>query len=104
MKICLPVDMGDHWQREYEIGWPECARRSADFGVDSIQSLLIALQKVEAEIYTGEDISPGNYRGWSGAMVMAFRCLQGFDIFMKVMTGILVINAFLELQAPPQAP
>jgi hypothetical protein len=31
-----------------------CARRSAAFGVDSIQSILIALQKVKAEIYTSE--------------------------------------------------
>jgi len=59
VRIHLPVNAGDHWQCEYEIGWPECTRRSTAFGVDSIQSLLIALQKVGAEIYTSEAHNSG---------------------------------------------
>ena len=54
VRIHLPVNAGDHWQCEYEIGWSEHTRRSTAFGADSIQSLLIALQKVGAEIYTSE--------------------------------------------------
>ena len=53
MKISLSIS-GIIGKREYEIGWPECARRSAAFGVDSIQSILNALQKVGAGIYTSE--------------------------------------------------
>jgi hypothetical protein len=52
VKIYLPVDAGDHWQCEYEIGWPDSTRRSKGYGIDSIQSLLITLQKVGIEIYT----------------------------------------------------
>ena len=37
-------------------------------------------------------------------MVMAFGCLQGFEISMKVTTGFFVIDAFLDMQIPPQAP
>lgn len=54
VKIYLPVDMGDHWQCEYEIGWPDNARRSKGYGIDSIQSLLITLQKIGIEIYTSK--------------------------------------------------
>jgi hypothetical protein len=54
IRIYRPVKAGDHWHCEYEIGWPEYTRRSSAFGVDSIQSLLIALQKVGAEIYASE--------------------------------------------------
>jgi hypothetical protein len=54
VKVYLPVDMGDHWQCEYEIGWPDNARRRKVFGIDSIQSLLIALQTIGVEIYSSE--------------------------------------------------
>src|SRR5262245_31849766 len=54
VKLYLPADLGDHWQCEYEIGWPGNARRGKAFGIDSIQSFLIALQKIGAEIYTSE--------------------------------------------------
>jgi hypothetical protein len=54
VRVHLPVNAGDRWQCEYEIGWPEHTRRSNAFGVDSIQSFLIALQKVGAEIYASE--------------------------------------------------
>lgn len=60
VRIYLPVDLGDHWQCEYEIGWPDNTRRRKVFGIDSIQSLLIALQTVGIEIYTSEAHKSGN--------------------------------------------
>ena len=45
---------GDHWQCEYEIGWPDNTRRSKADGVDSVQSLLLALKKIGADICTSE--------------------------------------------------
>src|SRR5262245_29387880 len=54
VKIYLPVDMGDHWQCEYEICWPDNARRRKVSGIDSVQSLLIALQTIGVEIYISE--------------------------------------------------
>jgi len=54
VRIHLPDNAGDHWECEYEICWPGCTKRSTASGVDSIQSLLIALEKVGAEIYTSE--------------------------------------------------
>lgn len=60
VKIYHPVDLGDHWQCEYEIGWPDNARRRKIFGIDSIQSLLIALQTIGIELYTSEAHKSGN--------------------------------------------
>ena len=54
VKLYLPVNLGDHWQCEYEIGWPDNARRSKACCIDSVQCLLLALNKVAAEIYTSE--------------------------------------------------
>jgi len=60
VKIHLPVDMGDHWQCEYEIGWPENARNWKVSGIDSVQSLLIALQTIGVEIYISEAHKSGS--------------------------------------------
>jgi hypothetical protein len=52
--IHLPVDMQDHWQCDYEIGWPEGVRRGKGLGIDSVQALLIALKNIGAEIYASD--------------------------------------------------
>ena len=52
IRIHLPIQKDDHRQCDYEIGWPTAVRRSAARGIDSVQSLLIAMQKIGAEIYT----------------------------------------------------
>src|SRR5262249_38802574 len=62
VKVYLPVDMGHHWECEYEIGWPDNARRSKGHGIDSIQSLLITLQKIGIEIYTSKAHESGKLR------------------------------------------
>ena len=54
VRIYLPVGRADHWQCEYEIGWPAALRRSAAHGTDSIQALWLALRRVGAELYTSE--------------------------------------------------
>jgi hypothetical protein len=64
---------------------------------------LIALQKVGAEIYTSEAHKSEKLWWLERMMVMAFRCLQEFEIFMKIVTGFFVIDAFLDIQVAPQA-
>jgi hypothetical protein len=54
IRLHIPVDKDDHWQCDYEIGWPSALRRGAARGIDSIQALLLALQKIGAELYTSE--------------------------------------------------
>jgi hypothetical protein len=40
------------WFCDYEIGWPEKIRRSEAGGVDAIQAIFLALQKISIELYT----------------------------------------------------
>lgn len=54
IKIYLPAQRNNDWECEYEIGWPTGVRRSKAFGIDSVQSLSLAMQKVGAEIYTSD--------------------------------------------------
>ena len=49
-----PTQREDDWECEYEIGWPTGARRFKAHGIDSVQSLLLALQMVGAELYTSD--------------------------------------------------
>jgi hypothetical protein len=54
VSIYLPSHRGDHWQCEYEIGWPEETRRRRAYGHDSVQALLLAMQNVGAELYASD--------------------------------------------------
>lgn len=54
IRIYLPTNTEDHWQCEYEIGWPNEPRRRKAFGIGSVQALLIAMQHIGAEIYSSE--------------------------------------------------
>jgi hypothetical protein len=55
IKIYLPIQQNDDsWQCEYEIGWPAEVRKSKAFGIDSIQALSLAMQKIGSEIYTSD--------------------------------------------------
>src|SRR5262245_16418492 len=80
VKLYLPVNLGDHWQCEYEIGWPDSARRRKVYGIDSVQCLLLALNKVGADIYTSEAHKSGKLIWEKRATAMAFPCPQGFAI------------------------
>ncbi|QKP78728.1 hypothetical protein HT051_05365 [Methyloligella sp. GL2] len=51
--IHLPQQADDGaWSCRYEIGWPEVHRTFEALGADAIQSLVIALQMIGAELYT----------------------------------------------------
>jgi hypothetical protein len=39
------------WECRYDVGWPEGLRSYAGWGVDSVQSLLITLGMIGAELY-----------------------------------------------------
>src|SRR4029078_10732195 len=49
-----PTQREDDWECEYEICWPSGATRFKAHGIDSVQSLLLALQMVGAELYTSD--------------------------------------------------
>lgn len=87
IRIFQPQKVADHeWRCEYEIGWPNAARRFAGHGIDSVQALNIALQMVGTEIYTSTyhragklhyDRLPGGY-----GFPVAANCrdlLEGYD-------------------------
>jgi Domain of unknown function (DUF6968) len=54
IRFYLPTQQEDDWECEYEIDWPTGARRFKAHGIDSVQSLLLALQMVGAELYTSD--------------------------------------------------
>jgi hypothetical protein len=54
INIHQPVEDEVDWKCEYEIGWPTSSRKSYTFGVDSIQSVLLAIQKIGIELYTSD--------------------------------------------------
>ena len=45
-----PVSDGQAFSCRYEIAWPDGARSRSVWGVDSIQSLLLAMQSVNADL------------------------------------------------------
>jgi hypothetical protein len=54
INVYLPVDEEDCWTCEYEIGWPTAVRKSHAFGIDAVQSILLAIQKIGIELYTSD--------------------------------------------------
>jgi hypothetical protein len=50
------------WRCRYEIGWPDGAWTSAAGGVDAVQALHLALQKIGTEIYFSEHHRSGALR------------------------------------------
>ena len=57
--IRTPEFMNDMWVCRYDIGWPGQPRTSVAAGVDSIQALHLALQKIGMELY----VSPYHLSG-----------------------------------------
>jgi hypothetical protein len=62
VSIHLPVDRNDHWQCDYEIGWPAAMRTHTARGFDSVQALLLGMQKIGAEIYASDAHRAGKVR------------------------------------------
>lgn len=54
-----PEPDGDDWRCAYRIIWPDRERRSQAFGVDGLQALFLAMQKVHADLLA----SPENKAG-----------------------------------------
>jgi len=85
IRIHQPIDRSDHWQCEYEIIWPDDTRKSQAGGIDSIQSLLMAMQKIGAEIYTSEAHRSGKLKwhepgkGYGFPLAPGIRDLQEGD-------------------------
>jgi hypothetical protein len=52
VRIYAPESKDGDWTCHYEIGWPEGTRESYAGGIDAIQALHLALQKIGTEIYT----------------------------------------------------
>ena len=54
IRFYLPTQRKDDWECRYEIDWPTGVRRFKAHGIDSVQSLSLALQMVGAELYTSD--------------------------------------------------
>ena len=52
IEIDAPENVGGAWRCPYRIDWPHGTWSSAGHGVDAVQALLLALQKIGTEIYT----------------------------------------------------
>jgi hypothetical protein len=52
--IFAPEPDGGSWKCQYEIDWPHGKWESFGAGVDAVQALTIALQKIGVEIYFSE--------------------------------------------------
>lgn len=52
VRIYAPVEDAGSWFCRYEIDWPERSSDRTIFGVDAMQSLVLALQMIGFEIYT----------------------------------------------------
>jgi hypothetical protein len=54
ISIYCPRYDNDQWTCDYEICWPKMIRKSSAFGIDAVQSLILALNKIAVELYTSE--------------------------------------------------
>ena len=60
--IFAPIDRGDHWRCEFQIGWPGRKRTGKGRGIDAVQALLIAMQCIGVELYTSEAHAAGQLK------------------------------------------
>jgi len=55
IRLHMPEQTADGvWLCKYEIDWPHGIWKHAALGIDSIQSIVLALQMIGAEIYSSE--------------------------------------------------
>jgi len=52
IRLFKPEESDGHWICQYEIDWPGRKQSGFAAGIDSIQALLLALQKIGVDIYT----------------------------------------------------
>lgn len=60
------------WFCRYEIGWPDGKWEMSAYGVDSLQSLVLALQMIGSELYTSEHHRAGTLTGDDGTIGYGF--------------------------------
>lgn len=60
IKLFTPERDGNAWKCRYEINWPEGKWESYAGGFDSMQALVLALQKIGTEIYFSDYHKSGN--------------------------------------------
>jgi len=60
IRVFAPRKAKDAWSCQYEIDWPEGTQRTESWGIDSVQSLLVALQMIGSDIYTSSYHKSGN--------------------------------------------
>lgn len=59
IRLFAPAERDSAWWCAYEIDWPKATWKSAAGGIDSLQAIQMALQKIGAEIYTSESHRSG---------------------------------------------
>ena len=50
--LFVPTQSNGAWSCAYEIGWPSGKVESAAWGFDSVQAIILALQKIGSDLYT----------------------------------------------------
>lgn len=83
IRIHAPEKADVDWICRFEIGWPEGTAERWGAGVDAVQSLLIAMQMIGAEIYASRHHESGNL-SW-----LAPRGGYGFPV-ANIIRGLLV--------------
>lgn len=65
VRMYLPTGQGRAWSCSYEIDWPEDRYESEGWGVDALQAIHMAMQKIAKDLYA----SPYHKKGqlsWPG--------------------------------------
>lgn len=83
IRLFAPQKDADAWSCSFEIDWPEGIRRSTAVGSDSIQALVLALQKIGAEIYTS-DYHKSGLLNWGDLTKEAARKGYGFPVMPSI--------------------
>ncbi|WP_106337556.1 DUF6968 family protein [Alsobacter soli] len=65
------------WTCAYSIGWPDRTRKSQAYGLDALQALVMALQKIGSEIYTSDHHRSGSLRAEGDERGYGFPVPQG---------------------------
>ena len=62
VRLFQPAEKELGWTCLYEITWPQGTMRSEAYGYDSIQALLLALNKIAADLHASEHHRRGRLR------------------------------------------
>lgn len=60
VNLFIPEFADGAWVCRYEIDWPEGARRSFAAGIDAMQALYLALQKIGIDLYMSSHHAAGH--------------------------------------------